>query len=206
MLTEAAQHLRAEKVPNRHQHHPDDGHRDQEAPLLPPKQINTGPAVNMNKCINLSLNSMLTPATTTIEPESSSASPPMSLASGQHVRLNEDIDVAALRAENVTLTASNVRYQAAAAQQDNKSHSTKLAPLLPTDMTRQTRPAPSPTPKLKQPRLQCANAGLRQVSSRASNARSREEAHLDGAVFINSFHNSVFPRGFVETNFCYYQM
>jgi hypothetical protein len=118
MLTEAAQHLRAEKVPNRHQHHPDDGHRDQEAPLLPPKQINTGPAVNMNKCINLSLNSMLTPATTTIEPESSSASPPMSLASGQHVRLNEDIDVAALRAENVTLTASNVRYQAAAAQQE----------------------------------------------------------------------------------------
>jgi hypothetical protein len=42
----------------------------------------------------------------------------MSSASGQHVRFNEDIDVAALQAENVTLTASNVRYQAAAAQQE----------------------------------------------------------------------------------------
>jgi hypothetical protein len=42
----------------------------------------------------------------------------MSSASGQHVRFNEDIDVAALQAANVTLTASNVRYQTAAAQQE----------------------------------------------------------------------------------------
>jgi hypothetical protein len=75
LLTEAAQHLRAEKVANRHQHPPEDRHRDQEAPLLPPKQTQTNPAVNMNKWINLSLDSMLTPSTTTMEPESSSATP-----------------------------------------------------------------------------------------------------------------------------------
>jgi hypothetical protein len=40
------------------------------------------------------------------------------LASGQHVRFNKDIDVPALQAANVTLAASNVRYQAAAAQQE----------------------------------------------------------------------------------------
>jgi hypothetical protein len=118
LLTEAAQHLRAEKVASCHRHPPDNRHQDQEAPLLPPKQTQTNSAVNMNKCINLSLDSMLTPSTTTMEPESSSASPPMSSASGQHVRFNEDIDVAALQAANVTLTASNVRYQTAAAQQE----------------------------------------------------------------------------------------
>jgi hypothetical protein len=34
LLTEAAQHLRAEKVTNRHQHHQEDRQRDQEAPFL----------------------------------------------------------------------------------------------------------------------------------------------------------------------------
>jgi hypothetical protein len=82
LLTEAAQQLRAEKVANRHRHPPEDRHKDQEAPLLPLKQTQTNPAVNMNKCINLSQESMLTPSTTTMEPESSSASPPMSSASG----------------------------------------------------------------------------------------------------------------------------
>jgi hypothetical protein len=42
----------------------------------------------------------------------------MSSTSGQHVCFNKDIDVSALQAANVTLTASNVRYQAAAAQQE----------------------------------------------------------------------------------------
>jgi hypothetical protein len=97
MLTEAAQHLRAEKGPHHNQNHPADRLRDQEAPLLPPKQSQARQTVNMNECINLSLNSMLTPSTTTLEPTSSSASPPMSVASGQHVRFNEDIDVAAQR-------------------------------------------------------------------------------------------------------------
>jgi hypothetical protein len=95
MLTEAAQHLRAEKGPHHYQNHPAARLQDQEAPLLPPKQSQARQTVNMNKCINLSLDSMLTPSTTTLEPTSSSASPPMSVASGHHVRFNEDIDVAA---------------------------------------------------------------------------------------------------------------
>jgi hypothetical protein len=45
--------------------------------------------------------------------------------------------------------------------------------------------------------------GFHQVLGWASDARSKREAHRDGAVFTNSFHNSVFSRGFVETNFCY---
>jgi hypothetical protein len=95
MLTEAAQHLRAEKGPHHYQNHPADRLQDQEAPLLPPKQSQARQTVNMNEPINLSLDSMLTPSTTTLKPTTSSASPPMSVASGQHVHFNEDIDVAA---------------------------------------------------------------------------------------------------------------
>jgi hypothetical protein len=82
LLTEAAQHLRAEKDPHLYQNHTAARLQDQEAPLLPPKQNQARQTVNMNECINLSLDSMLTPSTTTLEPTSSSASPPMSVASG----------------------------------------------------------------------------------------------------------------------------
>jgi hypothetical protein len=95
LLTEATQHIRAENDPHLYQNQTAAREPDQEAPLLPPKQNKVPKTVNLNECMNLSLDSMLTPDTATLEPTSSSASPPMSVASGQHVRFNDDIDIAA---------------------------------------------------------------------------------------------------------------